>query len=78
MKKIYTFNQFVMNGTVTLKTVTAAFPNKDLAMQTKQILEHANYDNTKLSIMPLKIGFSEVEETILFESADEINAFIKK
>ena len=35
-------------------------------------------DNTKLSIMPLKTGFSEVEETIFFESADEINAFIKK
>ena len=78
MKKIYSFNQCVMNGSVQIQSVAIAFSNMELAEQTRQILTHANYENTKLNIMPLRLCYSDVEETVLFESADEINDFIKK
>lgn len=78
MKKIYTFDQRVLNGTVTIKSVTIAFTQKELAEQTRQMLVHANYENTKINIMPLRLVYSNVEEIVLFESADEINDFIRK
>lgn len=77
MKKIYTFNQFVMNGTVTLKTLTIAFPNKELAEETRQLMVNANRENTDLNIMPLRICFSEVEETPFVEDMKELDYFIK-
>ncbi len=77
MKKIYSFNQCVMNGTVTLKTSTIAFPNKGLAEETRQLMVNANRENTKLNIMPLRICFSEVEETLFVEDMKELNDFIK-
>ena len=77
MKKIYSFNQCVMNGAVTLKTSTIAFPNKELAEETRQLMVNANRENTKLNIMPLRICFGEVEETLFVEDMKELNDFIK-
>ena len=77
MKKIYSFNQCAMNGAVTLKTSTIAFPNKELAEETRQLMVNANRENTKLNIMPLRICFSEVEETLFVEDMKELNDFIK-
>lgn len=75
MKKIYSFNQCVMNGTVTLKTETIAFPNKELAEEARQLMVNANRENTKLNIMPLRICFSEVEETLFVEDMKELCYF---
>ena len=78
MKKIYSFNQCVMNGTVTLKTSTIAFPNKELAEETRQLIVNANREKTKLNITPLRICFSEVEETLFVEDMKDLVYFIKK
>lgn len=77
MKKIFSFNQCVMNGTVTIKTTAIAFPNRELAEETRQLMVNANRGNTKLNIMPLKICYSDVEEILFVEDMKELEPFIK-
>lgn len=67
MKKIYTFNQRLMNGTVTLSCRVAAFSTKELAMKAKVAVIDANNDDD-----PLKMVCDVIEETVVYESEEEV------
>ena len=67
MKKIFSFTQAIMNGTVTMQTFVCTFASKELAEKTRQ----AVIDSNKGIDFPKSYCY-EVEETIVYESEDEV------
>lgn len=67
MKKVFTFKQAIMNGTVTMQTIVCSFMTKELAEKTRQAVIEAN-KNIKFP----KSYCYEVEETDVYESEDEV------
>ena len=69
MKKVYSFTQSVMNGTVTMKTNVALFTTRELAEQT---LADIKADNAKRDIGGFRVCYSKIQETDLYETKEEI------
>ena len=69
MKKVYSFTQSVMNGTVTMKTNVVLFATRELAEQT---LADVKADNAKRDIGGFRVCYSKIQETYLYETKDEI------
>ena len=69
MKKVYSFTQSMMNGTVTMETSVALFATRELAEQT---LADIKADNAKRDLGGFRICYSKIQETDLYETKDEI------
>ena len=76
MKKVYSFTQSVMNGTVTMKTSVALFATRELAEQT---LADIKADNAKRDLGGcFRVYYSKIQETDLYETKDEIPFYLFK
>ena len=72
MKKVFIFEQRLMNGTVTMKTAVAIFGNRELAEKTRRaIIEH----NRNNDLGGLSCAYCEIEETDVYETIDEVPFF---
>ena len=69
MKKVYSFTQSVMNGTVTMKTNVALFTTRELAEQT---LADIKADNAKRDIGGFRVCYGKIQETDVYENKEEI------
>lgn len=69
MKKIFTFNQRLMNGSVTIKTQVAAFGNRELAEKAKQAVVMANFGN---DMHDITCYCDDIVETDVYENEDEV------
>ena len=69
MKKVYSFTQSLMNGTVTMETSVALFTTRELAEQT---LADVKADNAKRDLGGFRVCYSKIQETDLYETKDEI------
>ena len=69
MKKIYTFNAVLMNGTVTMQSVVQACASRELAERVREVVEDANRNRPELR----GFGFycSDVEEVDLMETEED-------
>ena len=72
MKKVYSFTQSVMNGTVTMETSVALFATRELAEQT---LADIKADNAKRDLGGLRVRYGKVEESNLYETKEEIGFY---
>ena len=72
MKKVYSFTQSVMNGTVTMETSVALFATRELAEQT---LADIKADNAKRDLGGLRVRYSKIHETYVYETKDEIQFY---
>ena len=71
MKKIFTFNQRLMNGTVTMQSQVACFTSRELAEKVKQaVLEANNYNCEEMHGMYCLCD--EIVETDVYESEQEV------
>ena len=68
MKKIFTFKENIMNGTVTMSSKVVAFASRELAEKTRQAVIAANRDNEP----GYKMCPSEITETEVFETEDDV------
>ena len=68
MRKIFTFNQMLMNGTVTMKSQVAAFSSRKLAEKTKQAVIEANFNTD----CPFTCYCDDIVETDVYEAEDEV------
>ena len=68
MRKIFTFNQLLMNGTITMKSQVAAFSSRELAEKAKQAVIDANagYEG------PSTCFCDDIVETNVWETEDEV------
>ena len=69
MKKVYSFTQSVMNGTVTMETSMAIFATRELAEQT---LADIKADNAKRDFGGLRVRYGKIHEAYMYETKDEI------
>ena len=69
MKKVYSFTQSVMNGTVTMETSVSVFATRKLAEQT---LADIKADNAKRDLGGLRVQYGKIQETDLYETKEEI------
>ena len=69
MKKVYSFTQSLMNGTVTMETSVSLFTTRELAEQT---LADIKADNAKRDLGGLRVRYGKIQETDLYETKDEI------
>ena len=69
MKKVYSFTQSMMNGTVTMETSVALFATRELAEQT---LADIKADNAKRDLGGFRVCYGKIQETDLYETKDEI------
>jgi len=69
MKKVYSFTQSVMNGTVTMETSVALFATRELAEQT---LADIKADNAKRDLGRLSVRYGKIHETNVYENKEEI------
>lgn len=69
MKKVYSFTQSVMNGTVTMETSMALFTTRELAEQT---LADIKADNAKRDLGGLRVRYGKIQETDMYENKEEI------
>lgn len=69
MKKVYSFTQSVMNGTVTMETSVALFATRELAEQT---LADIKADNAKRDLGGMRVRYGKVQETDVYENKEEI------
>lgn len=69
MKKVYSFTQSVMNGTVTVETSVSLFATRKLAEQT---LDDIRADNAKRDLGGLRVRYGKVQETDVYENKEEI------
>lgn len=67
MQKIFTFTQSLMNGTVTMKNIVAAFTSRELAERTRQAVIDANKD-----IEFPRSYCTEITETDVYECDGEV------
>lgn len=69
MKKVYSFTQSLMNGTVTMETSVALFATRELAEQT---LADIKADNAKRDLGGFRVCYSKIQETDVYENKEEI------
>lgn len=69
MKKIYSFTQSVINGTVTMETSVALFATRELAEQT---LADIKADNAKRDLGGLCVRYGKIQETNVYKNKEEI------
>ena len=69
MKKVYSFTQSVMNGTVTMETGVGLFATRELAEQT---LADIKADNAKRDLGGLRVRYGKIQETDVYENKEEI------
>lgn len=69
MKKVYSFTQSVMNGTVTMETSVSIFTTRKLAEQT---LADIKADNAKRDLGGLRVRYGKIQETNVYENKEEI------
>ena len=69
MKKVFSFTQSLMNGTVTMNTEVALFATQELANQTLQDIKE---DNAKRDLGGMRVSYSEIRETTVYETKEEI------
>ena len=69
MKKVYSFTQSVMNGTVTVETSVSLFATRELAEQT---LADIKADNARRDLGRLRVRYGKIQETNVYETKDEI------
>ncbi len=72
MKKVYSFTQSVMNGTVTMETSVALFTTRELAEQT---LADIKADNAKRDLSGLRVRYGKIQETDVYENKEEISFY---
>jgi hypothetical protein len=71
MKKIFTFNQRLMNGTVTMQSQVACFTSRELAEKVKQAVLEANYYNCE-EMNGTYCLCDEIVETDVYESEQAV------
>lgn len=69
MKKVYSFTQSVMNGTVTMETSVSIFATRELAEQTLAVIKA---DNAKRDLGRLSVRYGKIQETNVYENKEEI------
>lgn len=69
MKKIFTFEERVMNGTVTMSSTTACFATRELAEKAQCAAISANRKPDELG---LRYWCGDIKETNVFETEDEV------
>ena len=67
MRKIFTFNQHIMNGTVTMQSHVAAFASRELAEKTRQAVIDANAGKRRITC-----HCDDIVETDIYETEDEV------
>ena len=71
MKKIFTFNQRLMNGTVTMQSQVACFGSYELAEKTKQAVLNANNSNLE-EMHGMYCRCDDIVEMDVYESEKEV------
>ena len=71
MKKVYTLNTSMMNGTVTMQTHSDIFSSKELAEKAKDAVEKAN-EHADFPCL------CTIQESTLFESEEEVPILNRK
>lgn len=69
MKKIFIYEQSLMNGTVTMETQVVAFASRELA---EQVREDVRNDNAQRDLGGMRVHYGEVKEIEVYESKDEV------
>lgn len=69
MKKIFIYEQSLMNGTVTMETQVGAFASRELA---EQVREDIRRDNAQRDLGGMRVRYGEVKEIEVYESKDEV------
>lgn len=75
MKKVFSFTQRVLNGTVTIKIATALFSTRELAENT---LADVKASNSKRDLHGLRVIYDEIKETDIYETKEEIPFYQSK
>lgn len=71
MKKIFTFNQRLMNGTVAMQLQVACFSSRELAEKAKQAVLEANGNNL-VEMHGMYCYCDDIVETKVYESENEV------
>ena len=69
MKKVYSFTQSLMNGTVTMENSLSVFATRELAEQT---LADIKADNAKRDLGGMYVRYGKIQETNVYETKEEI------
>lgn len=69
MKKVYSFTQSLMNGTVTMENSLSVFATRELAEQT---LADIKADNAKRDLGGMRVRYGKIQETNVYENKEEI------
>ena len=69
MKKVYSFTQSLMNGTVTMENSLSVFATRELAEQT---LADIKADNAKRDLGGMRVSYGKIQETNVYENKEEI------
>ncbi|MBQ8713068.1 MAG: hypothetical protein IJ551_09675 [Prevotella sp.] len=69
MKKLFTYRMTTYNGIHPVSSESPLFATRELAEQARQAVIEGNRD---YSFKGLRLAYSEVEETCLYESKDEV------
>ena len=72
MKKIFIYEQNLMNGTVTMSTEVAAFTSREVAEQTRKAIRKSNAGR---NLDGLRVSYSDIKEINVYESLDEVPFF---
>ena len=73
MKKVFSFTQSIMNGTVTMNTDVALFATRELAEQTQADIKASNAKHD----LGLSVSYGDVQELPVYETKDEIPFYQK-
>jgi hypothetical protein len=69
MKKVYSFTQTLMNGTVTMQTHVALFATRELAEQTVSDIKR---ENAKIDMGGMSVCYGDIQESTVYETKDDI------
>lgn len=69
MKKIYVYQQSIMNGTVTCSTEVAAFTSRELA---EEVRNDIRKENDRREYDGLRVRYGDIEKIDVYESKEEI------
>lgn len=65
MIKIYTLNQYIMNGTITVATIPTSFVDKKLAEEAMDVLMQQNQNS------PFDCTYA-IKESVVYENREEV------
>ena len=68
-KKIFIYEQSLMNGTVTVESGIYAFTSRELA---KQVRDDVRKDNAQRDLGGMRVRYSDIKEIEVYESKDEV------